>query len=155
MNLSNGLLFVQGIKLLEDMGMIASLSNDFGPPAYQKTKEFDTIWYRLTNAPGTPFQKYGRFGSSGDEWLESVLSDVNDTFRRLDIREQDFAEHQTGAEWEPIPLDRSDEQLQKAEAALDKAIEEIASSNGYAAAQPEERTYVVGRLRAHPGSSDS
>jgi hypothetical protein len=108
---SNDILFSEGVHLLIDLGMIAELSNDFGPSSYQKTKEFDSAWYRLARAPGTPFQKYDKFGPSGDEWLESTLADINDTARRLNITEEDFASRQGDAEWEPIPLDRSNEQL--------------------------------------------
>ncbi|MCH8997994.1 MAG: hypothetical protein IID48_06960 [Proteobacteria bacterium] len=50
-------------------------------------------------------------------------------------------------EWEPLPIDRTTPEYEKAVEALDDAVEKIEADNGYAANQPEERNSVVWSLK--------
>jgi hypothetical protein len=49
-------------------------------------------------------------------------------------------------EWEPLPLDRADPNLQAVTSQLDETISQIQADNGYAAALPGERDMVIDSL---------
>jgi hypothetical protein len=50
------------------------------------------------------------------------------------------------AEWEPLPLERTDPALQRAVEAIDATLKQVREDNGYNATVPEERNYVVASL---------
>jgi hypothetical protein len=79
------------------------------------------------------------------EWLRQSIIAVNNRAWQLSLSETDF-QNEVPDQWEPIPIDRSDPLFQKAERDVENALEEIESSNGYAATAPNERNYVVDQL---------
>ena len=49
--------------------------------------------------------------------------------------------------WEPLPLDRESSEFKEAMGYSDFALDQIASNNGYAATEPEERNGIVETIR--------
>ncbi len=76
------------------------------------------------------------------EFLESLVADLPD-------REPNESPNgDVGDEWEPIPVDLSNDLQKKAVEDLETAASSIEADNGYAATQPAERNAVVRALRA-------
>ncbi|KQY99578.1 hypothetical protein ASD45_01275 [Pseudolabrys sp. Root1462] len=50
------------------------------------------------------------------------------------------------ADWEPLPLDRTDPNLNSVIKTLEKVIDDVHGDNGYSAEHPEERRYVQDKL---------
>jgi hypothetical protein len=119
--------------------------DDFAPPIYRPSSEFDRRREALLIDENTTF---GRYALSPDKntWLESGLVKVNREFDRLGISAKDF--ESPDAEWEPIALDRNDESLTKAIGDLDKIIDLVRMDNGYNANAPEEKELVLDSLNS-------
>ncbi|MBL4863832.1 MAG: hypothetical protein JKY63_02910 [Rhodobiaceae bacterium] len=79
------------------------------------------------------------YQENGDQWLSETGGVI--TANSPDI------ENTSSVDWEPLPVERDDPQLKKAVAALDTAITEIESDNGYSATEPDERNAVVSSLK--------
>jgi hypothetical protein len=128
---------------LVEREMIVAFIDPFGPPVYNKGGTFDSQWNDLCRSE-RPFENARQ---SGDEqgWTREALRAVYAEHIRLAIRASDFEEPER--EWEPIPLDRNDEALQTAIVSLDKTIEAVEQSNGYASEHAEERNFVLDNLR--------
>lgn len=144
-HLQNDVLFEQGITWLVNQGMIEELPDIFGPTVYRPSDGLNEGWYTNSEDRGSPFYKYNALPFPNG-WLKPALKRLNEAFTELGVTEDDF--NNPDAEWEPLPLDRKDESLQNAIAALDDAIREIRADNGYAANFPEERNFVVDALDA-------
>ncbi len=50
-------------------------------------------------------------------------------------------------EWEPLPIDRGNEDYQQMVLATESAIQQIEANNGYASTEPEQRDGIVAALR--------
>jgi hypothetical protein len=130
------------LGILVNAGAVEIIEDDFGPEIIKATGSLQK-WWKETELPA--FRKFAEVVSW--DWLKTAIKSVNDTYDRLKVTNDDFSIAVVDSQWEPIPLDRKDEKLQKATAELDKAIKAIESDNGYAASVPGERNYVVSRLK--------
>ncbi len=92
------------------------------------------------------FRKYNQLANK--DWLRSAIRSVNETYDSLQVEPSDFSQDTIEIEWEPIPLDRSNEALIQATEQVQKAINSIEQDNGYAANAPGEREYVLSNLKA-------
>lgn len=141
--LEKELLLDKAISWLVEQEMIAVIPDEFGPPIYQQTASFDPHWAELKRDERLPFGRYA-LSPDGEDWVRAALVSVNREFDKHLIMLGDF--DQQRSEWEPIPLDRVDPQLNAAIDAIDEAIEMVRSDNGYSATLPEERTFVLDSL---------
>lgn len=138
-------LFDEAVNWLAERGLVREIRDDFGPSIYSLAPGAAIILEDLQRDPSTPFAKYNLLKDRQD-WLRSALLSLNETYSRLGITREDF--EQSDRDWEPLPLDRSDPQLQKAIGALNETIEQVRADNGYNATYPEERNYVLTSLSA-------
>lgn len=123
---------------------IEKLEDDFGPTIFIKGRNFDDAWAGAIDDVDSVFHKYSRAG--GDDWLKEALMNVNDTFDRLGLKQNDEGENDSEDEWTPLPLERSDPKLKTAIKQLEKIIENVRTDNGYAATHPHERAFVLDGL---------
>ncbi|MBV9572073.1 MAG: hypothetical protein JO056_12610 [Alphaproteobacteria bacterium] len=79
-----------------------------------------------------------------EDWIKRALRKINDKYVDLHFDTKDF--DLPNAEWEPLPLDRSDPRLSEIIHGVDEIIETVRGDNGYAATLPEERSYVLTTL---------
>jgi hypothetical protein len=142
-----GVLLDHALAALREKNMVVEVPDDFGPTLYRKSPNFGAIWHGQKQ-PTPLFRKFYEMGNEQQRWLRGALSKINEQYAELGLTEQDFTQSTLDDKWEPIPLDRSDQRLQKATEALDEALEKIESSNGYAAEVPGERQYVLQSLKA-------
>jgi hypothetical protein len=138
--LEKGPVFDKAIEWLADLKVIDPLLDDFGPAIYKMTDTADQTWEQLAGDRSLPFYKYSSVRNENN-WLNSALGKLNATYDELQILAIDFENPE--AEWEPLPLDRDDKNLQAAIASLDEVIRQVRSDNGYSATLPEERDYVL------------
>jgi hypothetical protein len=135
--------FEAAIAWLSERGMIESLLDDFGPPIYQRSDDFDDGWNDLVEQPGSVFHKYAALTTPGG-WLYDALRALVETYDRLQISPEDFGQPED--EWQPLPLERGDESLTTAIASLEDTMRLVRADNGYSVAHPEERAYVLSSL---------
>lgn len=69
------------------------------------------------------------------------MTSVNKALQEQKIIAEDFVK--PDAEWEPLPLDRTNPKLQKATKELDQTIQGVEGDNGYSATLPDERAFVL------------
>jgi hypothetical protein len=135
------------VAWLVQEGIINVVSDPFGPSIISQSESFSDRWKDLSKNEDFPLFKYIKIPfDDGNTWLHVALKNLDAEYRRLGIRDQDFDE--PDKEWEPLPLERDDPQLQKAILTIDEALEKVRSDNGYAANLPEERQYVIDSLSA-------
>ena len=110
-------------------------------------KEGFSEWFK--NESVKEYTLFAKFSSIGlnKNWLLSAIRNVNNTYDILKIKNDDFNGEVAETQWEPIPLDRSNEKLEKFVSSLDTAIREIEADNGYAVHAPGEREYVLSALK--------
>jgi hypothetical protein len=147
----------RGIALVVEHKLVDIVYDRFAPALLKKGSKFDEQLLVLIADESSPFFRYSLARKGAREWLEIGLTSVNQRYEELQIQQQDFdssnQEMETippktpDHEWEPIPLDRSNEKLQAAIGALDETVEQVRSDNGYAATHPEERKYVLTTLQ--------
>jgi hypothetical protein len=92
------------------------------------------------------FKKYREVANK--DWLRRAIRSVNETYDSLEIDPKDFSQESVEIQWEPIPLDRSDEASTRVAEDLQNAITSIEQDNGYAANSPGEREYVLSNLKS-------
>jgi hypothetical protein len=132
------------IKNLVEQGAIEALLDPFGPSQYREGPKLDQYMLIAREDPAHPLFK-GEASGDAQRWLRIALENLNTACNRLDVTESDWnnPEH----EWEPIPIDRSDNKLQEADRLLDETIAEVEKNNGYAVQHPQERNFVLENLR--------
>ena len=136
--------FWHALKVLVDKGMLEVIPDDFGPPLYKKTDSFNAQWTELQKQSNTPAFKYN-LDPKGEVWLVSAVQAVNKALKEQSIKSEDFTK--PDAEWEPLPVERTNPKLQKTTEELEKTIKAAEADNGYAANLPEEKTFVVENLK--------
>jgi hypothetical protein len=136
--------FWHTLKVLVDRGTLEVMPDDFGPSLYTRTDAFSSNWAEIKKQPGSPAFKYN-LDPNGQTWLGSAMISVNSALKEQDIKSEDFTK--PDAEWQPLPLERTNSKLQKATAELEKTIEAAEADNGYAANLPEEKAFVVENLK--------
>src|SRR5258708_1556210 len=92
-----------------------------------------------------PFKKF--YDLDDFAWLTSAITNINEQYDSLLLSEDDF-EELPKIEWEPLPLDRQNEDFPKLVAAFDEAINTIEADNGYSVHAPAERDVVVSSLKS-------
>ena len=100
----------------------------------------------LADGAGHTFFKYEMAGDQ-DHWVREALRRLDREYARQDLQPSDF-DVPPEREWEPLPLDRNDPDLQSTIEKIDETVEQVRRDNGYAAHLPEERTYVLETLSA-------
>lgn len=138
----NGPTFWQAIQTLLEQGMLSSEEDEFGPTIFRRASTFNEQWNALKKSQGTP---YSRYALGGRQWIVSALENLNKALKEQKVVTVDFSK--PDAEWEPLPVDRKNPNLQNATKELDKTIIAVEGDNGYSATLPEERTFVVENLR--------
>jgi hypothetical protein len=141
--LDNEVLFRRATKILMERGFLTEIIDDFGPTIFEKTEGFDEAWSRAEQDNNLPFRRY-QLVDRGKNWLQSALATINAQYAELKITESDLESPYD--EWEPLPLDRKDPNLQAVTSQLDETISQIQADNGYAATLPGERDIVVDLL---------
>lgn len=142
--LGQRLIMDRALSWLRQNDMVIFIDDDFGLPLLEAGSIWGTDKAKIFDDPNLPFYKYNRT-ADGDLWLQSALSNINTQYYQLGITAEDF--ENPDAEWAPLPLDRTtDVTLQKTIDALDATLKQVREDNGYAAAVPEERNYVVESL---------
>jgi hypothetical protein len=140
------LLLRRALELLSTHGVLEIITDDFGPTLYRSSSVLSQ-WAKEDALRIFPlFDKYNQIQSM--DWLVAALMGVNSQFGSLDIQESDFGNKLEELQWEPIPLERTNEKLIAATTALDEAIEQIEQNNGYATTAPGEREHVLENLKA-------
>lgn len=145
-HLHNDILFKVGADYAAKEGLIEVINDDFGPVIYKASEKLGENWQRLATDKSLPFFKYDSVGNGGFRWLTAALDNVNDRYSELGIGAEDFDGLNT--EWEPIPLERHDQDLAQAIARIDDVIQSVRSENGYSASFLEERNYVLDKLQS-------
>lgn len=131
-------------RILEKAGVIHVMEDDFGPTLYTATEALPT-W--IERAPYAPFTKFQASGESV-AWVVEAIETVNFAYNRHNLAPGDFEGTDEEAQWEPLPLDRSDPLLISAHEALETSIGQIEADNGYAVHAAGERSYVLSSLKA-------
>jgi hypothetical protein len=153
-------LFNQAVMILLRFDMIHYAAEKFTPSLLMKSESFNAAFTLLAEDVNSPFFIYSRLRKGWRSWLEDALTSVNDSYHdfKLEIEASDFdtpdqkqeqiPTETSNQQWEPIPLDRTEEKLQAAIGVLDETVEQLRSDNGYAEAHPQEKSYVLDKLRA-------
>jgi hypothetical protein len=110
----------------------------------QERTLFNARWTETKNQPDTPAFKYN-LDPKGEVWLVTAMRSVNKALKEQDIKSDEFTK--PDAEWEPLPVERTNSKLQKATEELEKTIAAAEADNGYAANLPEEKAFVVENLK--------
>jgi hypothetical protein len=137
-------LIEQAIAWLTSHEIIDVITDEFAPHLYRCSSSFDSKWEQLSEDQSSVFFKHS-IVPDATNWLLSALGNVNKKYNELEITASDF-EPMGIDEWEPLPLDRADPALQNTIAAVEEAIEQIRSDNGYSSTFPKERAYVLDKL---------
>jgi hypothetical protein len=124
--------------------MLEVIRDDFGPPLYTKTDSFAAQWAEIKKQSNTPAFKYN-LDPNNDAWLTTAMAAVNKVLKEQNIKTEEFTK--PDAEWEPLPVERTNRKLEKATEELEKTIKAAESDNGYAANLPEEKAFVVENLK--------
>ncbi|MET4804421.1 hypothetical protein [Bradyrhizobium sp. LB11.1] len=127
-------------------GAVSELPDPFGESLYQKTDQFNAAVIEPLKADTSgPYYKNESANNRGG-WMRGALAKINELYFSLGVSPKDF-EQEPPDEWAPIPLEQSDPVLQDAIVALDRTIEQVEQSNGYADKHSEERRYVLDGLK--------
>lgn len=144
--LSRSILAEKALQILQDQGCVDIITDDFGPALYigkHTLNEWITVEAKLQFPI---FDKY--FKIENLTWLEQAIAKINSLYDEFNINVKDFSVDAGSEQWEPIPLDRTNEKLISATKALDAAIEIIEQDNGYAITASRERDFVITNLRS-------
>ena len=141
--LGHGALVDAAMLWLEKIGIISIDRDPFAPDIYEYIDQSEFNWFILINDKELPFKRYFTTGENRS-YIVSTLVKVNQQWEQLGITPKDFVK--IDAEWEPIPLDRTDPDLVSVIDRLDSAIELVRSDNGYSANVPEEQAFVLDNL---------
>jgi hypothetical protein len=120
-------------------------TDPFGPTLISPSSDFLSQLHRITDDQSFLLFKY-KLSSYDESWLRGALQVLDQEYMRLELVDADFEE--PDKEWEPLPLEREDPQLQKAIEAVDDLTDKVRADNGYAVRLPEERVYVLDNLSA-------
>jgi hypothetical protein len=137
--LHSNALWKRAIKWLVERDLIAVEADPFGPSVFAKTENFGANWLTL-RATEPLIAKFVAL-DDGDEWLRDTLRSIFDRYQELGIQESDF--DNPDEEWSPIQLDSADPDVEKVVDTLSETVEAIRQDNGYSAAHPQERDFVL------------
>jgi hypothetical protein len=153
--LADSTVLAGAIEFLEEEYIVEVVTDEFAPAIIIQHDNFATNMDLLLRRPESVFRKYALAGAGQIAWLNKALGNIGIQLTNAQsdasaIIEIDERNDQSSNEdlWEPIPLDRSDEQQRKAVEALDRIFEELRGDNGYASTNPEEKAFVQDKLSA-------
>lgn len=97
------------------------------------------------------YDRFNRLDDDRKSWLHTAYKNIGkievvDQEKVAEVEESeaiDFSE----TEWEPLPIDRSSPEYEKAIEAWEEGLEKIEGDNGFAATEPETRNGIVETLR--------
>jgi hypothetical protein len=138
------MIWERAVAWLLARNMIKVKNDPFGPPLFSQGPDFAEQWNKLIQDDDLPFSTYEAAGKS-DDWLIPALYSLENHFINLEMKAEDF--DNPDAEWAPIKIDAEDPTVKKAVSSLENIIEEVRSDNGYSAAYPQERDYVLEGLQ--------
>lgn len=142
--LENDALLQLAIDTLVKEQVIDALLDPFGPSQFRAGEGLGTYIDENLADASSPLHKAEASGDA-ERWLRAALERLNKIGAELEVTADDW--QQPEAEWEPIPIERDNEAFLRAEAAVDHAIKEVEQNNGYASAHPEERNFVLEKLK--------
>jgi hypothetical protein len=142
---TNAPVFWRVLRELVDSKILDAIPDDFGPTLYRVTPNLRPTFETMQKVEGTPAHRWS-MDPQRMVWLAAALQRVNSALEEQKIKNEDF--QKPDAEWEPLPIERSDPKLQKVTAELDKTIEAVEADNGYSATYPEEKAFVADSLKA-------
>jgi hypothetical protein len=142
--LTNQAVLFAALKVLAKKGILDEMPDDFGPHIYKRTSSFENGCKKLKSKENTPWYR-ALLDPDPQDWLKSALERLNNELKSQNIVWDDFQD--PDAEWEPLPVDRSNKKLQLATNKLDEAIAAIEENNGYNVKHPEEKAFVVDSLK--------
>ena len=137
------------LSRLVDNGVIEALLDPFGPSQFGEGPELSSYVDKARSDRTSPHYKADASGNQL-QWLQSALLRLNHVGRELGIAAEDWRSPES--DWQPIPLDRTNELLGSTIEAIDHTITAVEQSNGYASGHPEERKYVLDNLRLLAGT---
>jgi hypothetical protein len=138
------LIWDRAVAWLLERDMIKIKRDPFGPPIFSKSPSFQATWDQLVEDEDLPFSSFAASGEALN-WLISALHSVENHFVNLEMKPEDF--ENPNAEWEPIQLEADDPAVAKTISSLEEVIEQVRADNGYNAAHPQERDYVLEGLQ--------
>jgi hypothetical protein len=136
-------IFWKAIDWMVSEGLVRLIEDEFAPTMIVRNAGFTTRVVELTKVQNTPLQKFADLNDD-QLWLTAVLFEIEKRANEFGITDEDF--NNPDLEWAPIPLDRSEPELNEVIESVDNAVEIVRADNGYAANKPEERNYVVDGL---------
>ena len=143
-NAKNGAVYWHVLKTLVEKQILIEVKDEFGPSIFRRGPKFKDEWDGLKKVPDTPYFRFA-LDPQRDGWIVSAMEAVNKALEEAKIKPQDF--QKIDAEWEPLPVDRTNPKLVKATEQLDETIAAVEADNGYNATLPDEKTYVVENLK--------
>lgn len=145
-HLEHDTLVDEAIQIAYRLGLVEVTKPDFGSIIINRSEKYWDAWRSAKN-PNSPFEYFSKAGDGALDWLQEAIGSISENYFRLKISKKDFDSRESG--WEPIPLDRPlDDKLEIATKNIENTIEEIRADNGYAATSPDERNYVLDKLRS-------
>jgi hypothetical protein len=140
-----------GMTIAENFGLVVVVRDQFGSEIIKRANDYENAWHEAAENSYGPFHRYALAGIDGDDWLRGALESINQKFDALDIKPADFEKlkelDESSDGWAPIPLERPDEKLENVVEALEATIEELRGDNGYGTKRPEEKAYILEKLR--------
>jgi hypothetical protein len=127
-------------KAIDWMGAQGLIHDEFASTTLSRNPEFGPRVVELTKIPNTPPQKFVDLNAN-QQWLCGFLVEIERRATEYGITATDF--ERPAPEWEPIPLDRSEPELNEVIESIDHAVETVRGDNGYSENKPEERNYVL------------
>jgi hypothetical protein len=156
--LTNEEILDAALALLIGVGAIELDTDEFGPPIVAGKQSIEALSRGpLNERDAGVVRRFMRAGTSQLGWLIAALKNVNQEPAISGNGPQaDSTTGDTGglegldieSNWEPLPLDRRDQELVSVIDNIDKVIEEVRGDNGYGVAHAEEKTFVLDGLRS-------
>ena len=105
-----GRIYDKAVEWLVDQKVVVCISDDFGPTFLRFLDGSLNIIRDLEKDKASPFGKYSQ-SKNPRGWVHSALRNVEIAYRKLDIKDEDFEDHEK--DWIPLPLDRADSLVKK------------------------------------------
>jgi len=135
--LSNAALLGLAIDELVEMQILRREKDRYGPDMFSLEDLQELSWV-ADRFPDSVYEKASRYGQG---WIIAAIEKINrgaEEPPNIDAIEVRFTDR-----WEPLPLDRKSPEVLDIFDALDRAIGEVASDNGFSASYPDERDNIV------------
>jgi len=108
--LSRSDIFAVAARWLRDRGLIEIVEDPFAPLIILPSSSFRDELEKLSSDRGFPLYNYLLVRKS-EAWLRSALHQIENEYRKLRIRPEDFDD--LDREWEPLPIEHDDPTLKR------------------------------------------